>query len=292
MSKFTSSMFETLKESLSKKNENGGLYKNIMKLEIGNTYVVRLIPNLNDINKTFFHHVQHGWNSFATGQFVSALSLPKGEYDPIGQTRYKMLYKSSNDADRVKGAEIKRSEKWLVNVLVVDDPINKINNGKIMILRYGTQLKKVIDDAMSDSDEYGERIFDLSEKGCNLKIKVEKQGDYPYYGSSRFTSPKEIEGLDNKKQEQIYEGIHDLENVYAKKNADELQKLLDEHFFCNVAASGSISKQKKDAAETNIDLVEKKTVVKSNPVSKKKDDNEEDLIKNLLDGLEPNESNS
>ena len=292
MSKFTSSMFETLKESLSKKNENGGLYKNIMKLEIGNTYVVRLIPNLNDINKTFFHHVQHGWNSFATGQFVSALSLPKGEYDPIGQTRYKMLYKSSNDADRVKGAEIKRSEKWLVNVLVVDDPINKINNGKIMILRYGTQLKKVIDDAMSDSDEYGERIFDLSEKGCNLKIKVEKQGDYPYYGSSRFTSPKEIEGLDSKKQEQIYEGIYDLENVYAKKNADELQKLLDEHFFCNVAASGSISKQKKDAAETNIDLVEKKTVVKSNPVSKKKDDNEEDLIKNLLDGLEPNESNS
>jgi hypothetical protein len=285
-------MFETLKESLSKKNENGGLYKNIMKLEIGNTYVVRLIPNLNDINKTFFHHVQHGWNSFATGQFVSALSLPKGEYDPIGQTRYKMLYKSSNDADRVKGAEIKRSEKWLVNVLVVDDPINKINNGKIMILRYGTQLKKVIDDAMSDSDEYGERIFDLSEKGCNLKIKVEKQGDYPYYGSSRFTSPKEIEGLDSKKQEQIYEGIYDLENVYAKKNADELQKLLDEHFFCNVAASGSISKQKKDAAETNIDLVEKKTVVKSNPVSKKKDDNEEDLIKNLLDGLEPNESNS
>ena len=292
MSKFTSSMFETLKESLSKKNENGGLYKNIMKLEIGNTYVVRLIPNLNDINKTFFHHVQHGWNSFATGQFVSALSLPTGEYDPIGQTRYKMLYKSSNDADRVKGAEIKRSEKWLVNVLVVDDPVNKINNGKIMILRYGTQLKKVIDDAMSDSDEYGERIFDLSEKGCNLKIKVEKQGDYPYYGSSRFTSPKEIEGLDNKKQEQIYEGIHDLENVYVKKNADELQKLLDEHFFCNVAASGSISKQKKDAAETNIDLVEKKTVVKSNPVSKKKDDNEEDLIKNLLDGLEPNESNS
>ena len=292
MSKFTSSMFETLKESLSKKNENGGLYKNIMKLEIGNTYVVRMIPNLNDINKTFFHHVQHGWNSFATGQFVSALSLPKGEYDPIGQTRYKMLYKSSNDADRVKGAEIKRSEKWLVNVLVVDDPVNKINNGKIMILRYGTQLKKVIDDAMSDSDEYGERIFDLSEKGCNLKIKVEKQGDYPYYGSSRFTSPKEIEGLDNKKQEQIYEGIYDLENVYAKKNADELQKLLDEHFFCNVAASTSFSKQKKDAAKTNSDLVEKKTVVKSNPVSKKKDDNEEDLIKNLLDGLEPNESNS
>ena len=137
-----------------------------MKLEPGNTYLVRLIPNLKDINKTFFYHVQHGWNSFATGQYVSALSLPKGEYDPIGQTRYKLLYKSNNDADKVKGAEIKRTEKWLANVLVVDDPINKQNNGKVMILRFGKQLHKIIEDAMKETEDYGDRIFDLSERGC------------------------------------------------------------------------------------------------------------------------------
>lgn len=280
-------MFETLRDSLSKKNDTSGntLYKNIMKLEPGNTYLVRLIPNLKDINKTFFYHVQHGWNSFATGQYVSALSLPKGEYDPIGQTRYKLLYKSNNDADKVKGAEIKRTEKWLANVLVVDDPINKQNNGKVMILRFGKQLHKIIEDAMKETDDYGDRIFDLSERGCNLKIKVEKQGDFPYYGSSRFTAPKEIEGLDAKKQEQIYESGYDLENVFPRKNKEELEKMLEEHFFCTASVTPTSSQQKRDA-ENDSELVEEKTQVKTAVLSKNKESNEEELIKNLLDGID------
>lgn len=289
MSKFTSSMFETLKESLTKKGENSsGLYKHIMKLEPGNTYVVRLIPNLKDAKKTFFHHVQHGWTSFATGQYVSALSPATwGEIDPIGQTRYKLLYKSNNDADKVKGAEIKRSERWLANILVIDDPINKNNNGKVMILKIGKQLHKIIMDAMSgeESEDFGDRIFDLSEKGCNLKIKVEKQGDFPNYSSSRFTSPKEIEGLDEKAQEKMYESGFDLENVFQKKSQEELQKLLEEHFFCNVSVTPPSSK-KVAAAEKNSDLVEQKTQLKSSIGGKKADDKEEDLINDLLEGLE------
>jgi len=287
-------MFETLKDSLTKKTEgnaNSGLYKHILKMEPGNTYVVRLLPNLKDAKKTFFHHVQHGWTSFSTGQFVSALSPSTwGEADPIGQTRYKMLYKSNNDADKVKAAEIKRSEKWLANVLVVEDPINKGNNGKVMILRFGKQLHKIIMDAISgeESEDLGDRIFDLSERGCNLKIKVEKQGDYPNYSSSRFTSPKAVEGLDTKAQEKTYESVFDLEAVYQKKSQDELQKLLDEHFFCNISTSPAPVK-KRDAAVDNSDLVEEKVQVKT-AVSSKKESNEEDLIKNLLDGLD--ESNS
>lgn len=283
-------MFETLRDSLTKKNEadgNNKLYKNIMKLEPGNTYLVRLIPNLKDINKTFFYHVQHGWNSFATGQYVSALSLPKGEYDPIGQTRYKLLYKSSNDADKVKGAEIKRTEKWLANVLVVDDPINKQNNGKVMILRFGKQLHKIIEDAMKETEDYGDRIFDLSERGCNLKIKVEKQGEFPYYGSSRFTTPKEIEGLDAKKQEQIYESVFDLESVFPRKNKEELEKMLEEHFFCTATVNSPAAKvERSEPADNNSDFVEEKTQVKTTVIVKKKEENEEELIKNLLDGID------
>jgi len=284
-------MFETLKESLNKKGEAAsGLYKNIMKLEPGNTYVVRLIPNLKDARKTFFHHIHHGWVSFATGQYVSALSPTTwNEPDPIGQTRYKMLYKSNSESDKVKASEIKRSEKWLANVIVVDDPTNKSNNGKVMILRFGKQLHKIIMDAMTgeESEDFGNKIFDLSSNGCNLKIKVEKQGDYPYYGSSRFTSPKEIEGLDSKAQEKTYESIFDLESVYPKKSQEELEKMLSEHFFCNDSPTPAPSK-KTDAAIKNKDLVEERVLVKSSPVAKK-EQSEDDMIKNLLDGLEPAE---
>lgn len=281
-------MFETLKESLNKKGEsNSGLYKNILKLEKENTYVVRLIPNLNDAKKTFFRHIHHGWTSFSTGQYVSALSPTTwNEPDPIGQTRYKLLYKSNSESDKVKASEIKRSEKWLANVLVIDDPVNKTNNGKVMILRFGKQLHKIIMDAMTgdESEDFGDRIFDLSERGCNLKIKVESQGEYPNYSSSRFTAPKEIEGLDSKAQEKIYESIFDLESVYPKKNQEELERLLAEHFYCNTSVTPAPAK-KVDAATKNKDLVEEKIVVKSAPVVKKQQ-SEDDMIQNLLEGLE------
>lgn len=291
MSKFTSSMFETLKESLTKKGESGSnLYKNILKTEPGNTYVVRLVPNMQDAKKTFFHHIQHGWTSFATGQYVSALSPSTwGEVDPIGQTRYKLIYKSNNDADKVKGSEIKRSEKWLANVYVVEDPVNKSNNGTVKILRFGKQLHKIIMDAMSgeESEEFGDRIFDLSERGCNLKIKVEKQGDFPFYGSSRFTAPKELADMDSKSQEKVYESVFDLEAVYTKKSQEELLKMLQEHFFCNVSVSATPSSSKtKAAVEKTEDIVEQKVVLVSNPPLKKPEQSEEALIKNLLEGLE------
>ena len=285
---FTQSMFENLKQSLTKKGENKDFYKDILKLEPGNTYVVRLLPNTQNIEKSFYRHVHYGWVSFNTGKYVSALSPTTwGESDPIEQTRNKLLYRSKDNTDKERGAAIKRSEKWLANVYVVDDPVNKTNNQKVMILRFGKQLHKIIMDAMTgeESDDLGPRIFDLSKDGCNLKIKVEKQGEYPNYTSSRFTSPKEIEGMDEKMQEKVYDSVFDLENVFPKKNEKELMDLLQEHFF-NTDATVPPSLKNQDAAAANPDLVETKTEIKSKPLTAKKDGNEEDMIKNLIDSLE------
>ena len=283
-------MFETLKQSLTKKGEGANdLYKHILKLEPGNTYVVRLLANPSDVEKSFYRHVQYGWVSYNTGKYVSALSPTTwGDPDPIEQTRNKLLYRSNDEGDKLRGAEIKRSEKWLANAYVIDDPVNKSNNGKVMILRFGKQLYKIIESAMlgEESDDFGPRIFDLSKDGCNLKIKVDKQGEYPNYTSSRFTSPKEIEGMDEKQQKIVYESIFDLEKVYPRKSQNELMNLLQEHFF-NTSASTPPSLNRQDAAESNPDLVEKKTEIKSkNVIEKKASGNEEEMIKNLIDSLD------
>jgi hypothetical protein len=281
-------MFENLKQSLSKKGEtNNDLYKHIIKLEPGNTYIVRLIPNTENVEKSFYRHIQYGWISYNTGKYISALSPTTwGESDPIEQTRNKMLYRSNDEGEKIRAAEIKRSEKWLANAYVVDDPVNKANNGKVMILRFGKQLYKIIESALigEESEDFGPRIFDLSKDGCNLKIKVEKQGDYPSYTSSRFTNPKEIEGLNEKNQEAIYKGVFDLEKVFPRKSHDELINLLQEHFFNTGGASSPVS-ENQDAAVNNPELVETKTEVKTKNVFAKKDDGD-DMIKSLMDSLE------
>jgi len=234
MTMINNNIFQSIKSALAQSNTDSGL-GNILKTEVGNTYTVRLLP-AKDPKNTFFHFYTHGWNSYATGKYVAATSPQTfGERDPISEERFRVL-RSGTDAEKEKIKTIGRSEKWLVNVLVINDPVNAENNGQVKLLRYGKQLQKIILDAIEgeDADELGARIFDLGPQGVNLKIKVEKQGDYPSYVSSKFSMPAAIADMDDAKGKKIYDSVYDLTKVFTIKSYDELKAMLNEHFYCNV----------------------------------------------------------
>ena len=88
-----------------------------------------------------------------------------------------------------------------------------------------------------DADEFGERIFDLTEKGCNLRIKVEEQGGFPTYVSSRFASPSVIPGIHSDNVGTIYDQVFDLDNVFPVKTYEELETMLNEHYFGTTSTS-------------------------------------------------------
>lgn len=233
MTMINNNIFQSIKSALAQSNTDSGL-GNILKTEVGNTYTVRLLP-AKDPKSTFFHFYTHGWNSYATGKYVAATSPQTfGERDPISEERFRVL-RSGTDAEKEKIKTIGRSEKWLVNVLVINDPVNAENNGQVKLLRYGKQLQKIILDAIEgeDADELGARIFDLGPQGVNLKIKVEKQGDYPSYVSSKFSMPAAITDMDEAKAKKTYESVYDLTKVFTIKSYDELKAMLNEHFYCN-----------------------------------------------------------
>lgn len=234
MSTFTTSMFASIKDALQKDNKPSGAIADILRLTKGNSYVVRLVPNTTDPAKTFFHFYSHGWESFATGQYVSAVSPQTfGERDPIAEFRYKMN-RSGTIEEKNKAKAIIRSEKWLVNAYVVDDPVNPENNGKVKILRYGKQLHNIIMEAIEgeDADQFGPRIFDLGPDGCSLRVKVEDQGGYPTYVSSKFLMPGAIDGVDDTRKTQIESEIIALDEVFKIKSSQELVELLNEHYHC------------------------------------------------------------
>lgn len=227
-------IFQSIKSALAKENNNNGLLSEILKTEVGNTYTVRLLPNTKDVKNTFYHYYQHGWTSFATGQYVGALSLQTfNERDPIAEERYRIL-RTGSDADKKKAETIRRAEKWLVNVYVVNDPVTPENNGKVKILRFGKQLHNIIMDAIDgeSAEDFGPRIFDLTPNGVNLKVKVEKQGDYPTFVSSKFSLPCEIKDMTTEKIEKIHASTHDLSKVFQARSVDDLKQMLAEHFHC------------------------------------------------------------
>ncbi len=287
--KYSASMFDALKGAMVEQR-SGGNFKDILKCSIGNNYIVRLVPNTDDISKTMYHYFNHGWKSLATGQFVSCICPTTiGERCPICEERMRLYRGDTEDKDNAK--LLGRKEQWLVNVYIVDDPSNEENNGNVKILRYGKQLEKVIRDATDgiDKDEFGARIFDLTGDGCNLRIAVEKNdGGYPTYVSSKFLRESSIDGMDDTKIDKTYEELFQLEKVFESKSTEEVQELLDTHFFCQVSSTEAPTPTKvvqggtEVTASGNVEKVEDEVVVETTTPDESDDD---DNVQNKLDDL-------
>jgi len=259
MSINTKSMFEAIKQSLSSsKNEGGGngLYKEILKFVAGNTYQVRLVPNPNSPKETIFHHYTHGWNSNATGKYVTAMCPTTfGDTCPI-DAYYLKTYRNGTDSEKEAAKVLSRKEGWLVNVYVISDPTNPENEGKVKILRYGRELAKIIESALEgdDASEFGvEKVFDVL-SGSTLRIKCENRTEkgravskMVTYASSKFLSPSSLD-LEEEDLEKIYESVHDLKAVNKQTTSAEMQRLLDEHFF-NLT-TGSVAEEDEEEPTT------------------------------------------
>jgi hypothetical protein len=272
--KYNQSLFDSLKDALADKSNVESSFKDFLKFEPDKTYVVRLVPNIKDGKKTRFHYFQHIFDSCVTGKKISVLCPNTyGEKCPIDEHRSKVwATKNQTLIDQVK--PLKKSERWLYNAYVIKDPTNPSNEGSVKILNSGAQLQKVIQSAIDgdDSDEFGFRIFDLSENGCSLRIKVEKNdGGYPSYTSSKFLSPSKVEGLTD--QEAAYDAVKDLDSFFQRKTYAEIKEILDIHFF---------GKEKEDTTNNSVDEDEIETVHEE-PKSTTSDlDKEmEDILKDL-----------
>ena len=234
--KYTASLFDSIKGSLAKKEQESG-FSDFLKMEMGKTYVVRLLPIIDADSKsaerTFFHYYHHLWDSVLDGKKTSCLCpTTYGEKCPIDEYRSK-VYKKNNEADIKAMQPIRRNENWLVNVFVVTDPTNPENEGQIKILRYGKQLDKIIQAAMSgeDAEELGERIFDASENGVNLRIKCEKnEGGFPTYVSSKFIAKAcALPSVDN--VEELYDNVKSLDTIFTKKSYEEIKEQFNTHYL-------------------------------------------------------------
>ena len=300
----TRSMFDSIKKSLQETDKNqNSKFSDFLRLTSGNTYTVRLVPNVNSPENTFFHYYHYGWNSTSTGQYVEVLS-PKtwGDPDPIEVERIK-LYRNKSDTHAIELAKlISTKEKWLVNVYVIDDPVNPDNNGTVKVLRYGAQLGKIITAAIDghDADDLGPAIFDLSENGCNLRIKVEstKEGKdtraFVNYTSSRFSRPAAIPNMTAEKTKEVLNSVHDLTSYFGRKSPSELKDILAVHLYGRDETNVSEDKPKikidsKVDVESESESDDSQTESKDEPTKKEStglDIESDDKIKALLAGLD------
>lgn len=276
-SKFGAAMFDSIKAALNKtETSSDGQFKDIMKFPAGHTYTVRLLPNIEDPEKTLYHHWQHGWKSKATGKYMSFIGLQTfNERDPINELRWKQWKEwkeaNPNTPNNQYVSEITQKEQWLVGIYVIDDPSNAENNGTVKILRMGPQIKKLIDDATEGdrADELGWDIFDPT-KGHDLKIKATKQGDYTTFEGSFFTT-KSKTVITEEEAEELCAKVPALDTIHQVKTYSELEDILNEHFY----NAGATKKEEKKPLKEH--KKETKSVAKEEPKEDSKEDEDDDI---------------
>lgn len=280
--KYNKSLFESIKESLNKKERStDSAFKDFLKLEKNNTYIVRLIPNVSDFEKTFFHYYSHTFTS-RTDQTMVNVFCPNtyGERCPIDEYRSK-IWKTGDEAKREEIRPLKRNENWLVNVYVIKDPTNPENQGEIKTLRYGKQLHKIIDEAINgeESDEFGSRIFDLSGEGCNLKIKVdENDGGYATYVASKFMSKSEIADLEE--PDDLYDKVREFDGIFIQQSYDDITSILNKHWLSIESNDSKNSNKLEDDDDVTPITIPKKSEESVDEMAKV-DKDLDDLLKDL-----------
>ena len=132
-----------------------------------------------------------------------------------------------------------------------------------------------------DAADFGPRIFDLGPSGVNFRVKVEKQGDFPTYVSSKFAMPGPIDGLDEDNHKSVYDSVFDLSTIFNAKSYDELKDMLNEHFYCgdNVEVTSAPQPVVETAAP-----VQSSAPIETKTEEKKED--EDEVLKELLDGID------
>ena len=196
----------------------------------GNGYaVIRFLPAGEGQDVPWARYWDHGFKG-PQGQWYIEKSLTSiGLNDPVGEMN-SLLWNSGIEADKDKARTQKRRLHYVSNILVVSDPGNPANEGKVFMYQYGKKIFDKIMDMMQPQfqDEEPVNPFDMWE-GANFKLKIRQVEGYRNYDKSEFASQSALADNDEK-LESLYNQMHDLSEWTDPKNYktyDELKTKLN-----------------------------------------------------------------
>ena len=196
----------------------------------GNGYaILRFLPATEGAELPWVRYWDHGFKG-PTGLWYIENSLTSiGQTDPVGELNSR-LWNSGIEADKETARAQKRRLHYVANVLVVQDPSNPANEGKVMLFKFGKKIFDKIMDVMQPefADETPVNPFDFWE-GADFKLKIRNVEGYRNYDKSEFSSSSALHDGDDARLEAVYNQLHDLSECTDPKNYktyDELKAKL------------------------------------------------------------------
>ena len=240
----------------------------------GNGYaVIRFLPAPEGQELPWVRYWDHGFKG-PTGQWYIEKSLTSiGQNDPVGELNSR-LWNTGNDADKEKARNQKRRLHYVTNILVVSDPSNPVNEGKVFIYQFGKKIFDKITDLMQPqfADEDPVNPFDFWE-GADFKLKIRQVEGYRNYDKSEFATPKAL-SEDESFLEKTYGSLFLLNEFIdpsSYKTYEELKEKLQRVLGENTESLGSMN-MKQEAQMNEPEPLPNITQVSSNETSSESDD--------------------
>jgi len=185
----------------------------------GNGYaVVRFLPAKDGEDLPWVRYWDHGFKG-PTGLWYIENSLTSiGQQDPVSEHN-SVLWNSGRDEDKATARDRKRRLHYVSNVLIVSDPSNPENEGKVFLYKFGKKIFDKIMDVMQPqfADENPVNPYDFWE-GADFKIKIRKVEGWVNYDKSEFSSPSSLYDGDESRLTEVYDKLYSLQDFLEPSN--------------------------------------------------------------------------
>lgn len=196
------------------------------------------------------------------------------------------LWNTNENAKQNIARDRKRGLHYVSNILVIKDPKNPDNEGKVFLYEYGKKIyDKIQEKAFPDEsfDEEPVDVFDFWE-GANFKLKAKNVHGYRNYDSSEWDSCSAV-GNDDEIQE-IWEKEYSILEIVDEKNFKPYEELKKRFARVMNAGAGNVV---ESVEEVEPDEVEDDDTDGLPDFSEEDDDDTSDDVEEEDDNIEDDE---
>jgi hypothetical protein len=267
-------------ESYSSKKQEDDRFWKVTRDKSGNgSALIRFLPAPDGETFPWVRMFSHAFKG-PSGQWYIEKSLTTlKQNDPVSEYNSQLWQNGEEDQARKQ----KRRLHYVSNILVLKDPGNPENEGKVFLFKYGKKIFDKIKDQMEpepDGLEDKEPVipFDLWE-GADFKLRVRMVDKFPNYDKSEFSRPEALFEGDDEKLEELWNKEYKLQELIAPsefKSYDQLKSRLETVLCLSSNAPVQNSAPKAEAAAQSIS--EPEAEIEETPSTNESDDELETLL--------------
>jgi hypothetical protein len=197
-------------EKLSSKGYDDDRMWSLTRDKAQNGYaVIRFLPAVEGEDVPWVRVFSHGFQGKG-GWLIENCPTTIGKKCPICEANNE-LWSSGMESNKQIARDRKRKLSYIANILVVSDPANTANDGKVFLFKFGKKIFDKLQEAMNPTtpDEAKFNPFDLW-KGANFKLKAHLESGYVSYEKSAFQAQSELFDGDDKKLEAVWKSQYPL----------------------------------------------------------------------------------